>query len=89
MSRGTSPRHSLRGDAGQRDDVRAAGDRLGHDLCPQAEDLGQEVRGHGRACLWPACCPVPLGGTTALCPAPYDEAVAFLRSHDEASIPCQ
>ncbi|MFI7584001.1 MbtH family NRPS accessory protein [Kocuria sp. M1N1S27] len=40
---------------------------------------------HGRACLWPACCPVPTGWTTALCPAPHDEAVAFLRVHEDRS----
>ncbi|MFI7742103.1 MbtH family NRPS accessory protein [Kocuria rhizosphaericola] len=47
------------------------------------------IDGHGRACLWPACCPVPLGWTTALCPAPYDEAVAFLNGHHDRSSPAR
>lgn len=41
--------------------------------------------GLGRACLWPAWCPVPHGWATVLCPAPHAEALAFLRQHDDAA----
>ena len=48
------------------------------------DDPHAEVRvvidSHGHTSLWPAAFPVPFGWTTTRCPAPREEAQAYLDS---------
>lgn len=48
------------------------------------EDPHTEMRvvidSHGHTSLWPAAFPVPFGWTTTRCPAPREEAQAYLDS---------
>lgn len=36
------------------------------------------IGSHGHPCLWPAAFPVPFGWTTSRCPAPREEAQAYV-----------